>query len=125
MFQYLLPQLQLGFWILFSVFSSAAHAAKVGDALSSLSFESQPYDFHYAANGQPQLITIYPAKPSSMGNADFNVRVQKLGICPLAITDIFHRIFWNLTSVEKSKIINILVFFHYYPIRKLNIACRI
>lgn len=71
--------------------SCNSFASKVGDQLPALSFASEPHDFHYMANGKAQLITVYPAKASSMKNGDFNFRVQRLGICPIAVTDIFNK----------------------------------
>ncbi|NRB38814.1 MAG: hypothetical protein HRU20_10155 [Pseudomonadales bacterium] len=83
--------------------SFTVQAESVGKKLSALSFEAQPEHFHYAPNGKVQLITIYPAKPSSMANGDFNQRVQQQGICPLSITDIDNKAWYAPVSMVESE----------------------
>lgn len=89
--------------LVFIIFSHSSLAEKVGVKLSSLSFTSKPHDFQFSANGKPQLLTIYPAKPSSRGNADFNFRIQRLGICPIAVTDIFHKAWYVPTKMVERE----------------------
>lgn len=93
--------------ILFSfilmAFAYSASAEPVGQKLTELSFESEPYDFQYSINGKPQLITIYPAKPSSAKNGDFNFKVQSLGMCPIAVTDIFNKAWYAPTKIVEHE----------------------
>ncbi|NRB40532.1 MAG: hypothetical protein HRU20_19025 [Pseudomonadales bacterium] len=88
--------------------SSVCVADKVGEKLTPLTFDSKPNNFHYAANGKPQLITVYPAQAASMKNASFNHKAQRLGICPLAITDIFNRGWYApVIIVEREMRVNV------------------
>lgn len=80
-----------------------AHAVELGEKLSPLSFETKPRNFHYEANGKVQLITIYPAKPSSTKNGKFNYLMQEEGICPLSITDINNKSWFAPVSMVESK----------------------
>ena len=103
MSKYRFPFVDVVFGILFSIFSAFSVASKVGDTLTALSFDTIPNNFHYAANGKAQLITVYPAKPSSMKNGDFNARIQTLGFCPLAITDIFNKVWYAPVKVVEME----------------------
>ncbi len=78
-------------------------AEAVGESLSALSFDSIPNNFSYAPNGENQLITIYPAKPSSAKNGEFNQRAQEKGICPLSITDIKNKAWYAPVSMVESE----------------------
>ncbi|NRB37141.1 MAG: hypothetical protein HRU20_01590 [Pseudomonadales bacterium] len=80
-----------------------AQAETVGESLSALSFETIPNNFSYAPNGENQLITIYPAKPSSSKNGEFNQRAQEKGICPLSITDIKNKAWYAPVAVVESE----------------------
>mgnify|MGYP000719426426 CR=1 FL=1 len=91
------------FLLVLMAFSFSAYAEKVGKKLTELSFASQPYDFHYSANGKHQLITVYPAKPSSMKNGEFNFKVQRLGFCPIAVTDIFNKAWYAPTKMVERE----------------------
>lgn len=95
-------RLTLGAVFLLIMFNHT-HAVELGERLKHLSFETKPNDFHYAANGQVQLITIYPAKPSSIRNGKLNRRMQALGICPIAVTDINNKAWYApIGIVEKE-----------------------
>lgn len=81
------------------MYSALSYSLSVGDTLSPLSFTAKPNDFHYAANGEIQLITLYPAKLSSKKNGALNLHAQEKGICPKAITDINNKAWYAPVSV--------------------------
>lgn len=93
------------YWVMYFilVLGPSAWALKVGDHLENLSFKAQPDDFVYRANGSVQVITVYPAKPSSKKNGKLNRKLQTLGICPLAITDIKNKAWYAPIALIESE----------------------
>lgn len=67
--------------------SSFALSLDVGDKLIPLSFTALPSDFEFVENNKMQLITVFPAKPSSAAAGKFNAKLIKKGFCPIAVTD--------------------------------------
>ncbi|CAA0097305.1 Uncharacterised protein [BD1-7 clade bacterium] len=58
--------------------------------LPTLSFESTPYDFTYTPS-KMRVLTYYPAKLKARKNSLFNIRILKLGICPVNLVSLINK----------------------------------
>ncbi|NRB37080.1 MAG: hypothetical protein HRU20_01275 [Pseudomonadales bacterium] len=96
--------IKISLTLLIIAISHSILAAEVGKPLTALSIESTPNNFFYAANGKTQLITVYPAKPSSAQNGVFNQHAQAQGICPLSLTDINNKAWYAPVSMVESEL---------------------
>lgn len=86
------------------VLSPYALSLQIGDKLKPLSINSQPANFDYQANGQTQLIMVYPADLSSRKIGDFHRKIISAGFCPKSIVDMENRAWYSPLSLAESEI---------------------
>ena len=79
-------------------------AAKLGESLPALQFDTQPFNFAFAPNGKHQLITVLLPSIESQKNGKFNKKVTQAGFCPLAIVDMQRRAWYAPQKTVEQEI---------------------
>jgi len=79
-------------------------AIQLGDTLAAFELKSSPQDFKYAANGQPQLILVYPLSFSARHHGKFTKRLVAEGFCPMSIVDMKNRAWYAPLSLAEKEL---------------------